>query len=60
MNGWARRITFAKAQAKHAGVEIHQPLRLLRLTVERGRSDAAIEQRLRALERVVWPSLPAD
>lgn len=60
MNGWARRIALCKAQAKHTGQDIRQPLRLLRLTMEGGRSDAAIEQRLRALERTCWPSLPTD
>jgi hypothetical protein len=59
-NGWARRIQLARAEAKRRGVDVHQPLRLIRLAMEGGRSDQHIESRITALERRVYPALPDD
>lgn len=50
------RIREARAHARHMGVDIHQPLRLIRLAFEGGRSRAAIERRVQALEDLLWPA----
>lgn len=50
-----RRIARCKAQAKHVGVDIHQPLRLARLAISNGRSHAHVERRIEALETLLWP-----
>jgi len=50
-----RRLARCKAQAKHLGVDIHQPLRLVRLAIEGGRSTAHVERRLEAVETLLWP-----
>jgi hypothetical protein len=54
----ARRIAFAQAQARHVGVDVHNAMRLLKLTVAAGRSEAAVLRRVEALERLVFPDLP--
>jgi hypothetical protein len=50
-----RRLARCKAQAKHLGVDVHQPLRLARLAIEGGRSHAHVERRIEALETILWP-----
>jgi hypothetical protein len=50
-----RRLARCKAQAKHLGVDVHQPLRLARLALEGGRSYAHVERRIEALEGILWP-----
>lgn len=50
-----RRIERAKAQARHLGVDVHQPLRLCRLAIENGRSRAHVERRIEAVESLLWP-----
>jgi hypothetical protein len=54
----ARRITFAQQQAKHIGVDVHNAMRLLKLSIAAGRSEAAVLRRVEALERLVFPDLP--
>lgn len=58
-NGWSRRIALAKAQAKLTGVSIDRELRLLACVMKARRSDHAVEDRIRALEKRVWPELPS-
>lgn len=50
-----KRIALAKAQAKFLGLNVHQHVRLCRLAIEGGRSREAVERRVEALERAVWP-----
>jgi hypothetical protein len=50
-----RRIAQCKAQARHLGVDVHNELRLIKLTVSNGRSRAAVEHRVSVLERRLWP-----
>jgi len=50
-----RRLARCRAQAKHLGVDIHQPLRLARLAIEGGRSYAHVERRIEAVETLLWP-----
>jgi hypothetical protein len=59
-NGFYRRLVLAQAQARHTGVDIHGRVRLLRLAMEQRRSEAHLERRLQAIERMVWPDLPAQ
>lgn len=53
---FGERIARCKAQARHIGVDVHGELRLLRLTLNSGRSRASIERRLEVLEGRLWPS----
>jgi hypothetical protein len=50
-----QRIARCKRQAKHIGVDVHQPLRLARLAIEGGRSYAHVERRIEAVETLLWP-----
>ena len=50
-----RRLARCRAQAKHLGVDVHQPLRLARLAIEGGRSHAHVERRIEAIETLLWP-----
>jgi hypothetical protein len=50
-----RRLRRCVAQAKHLGVDVHQPLRLARLAIEGGRSRAAVERRIEVIEARLWP-----
>lgn len=50
-----RRIARCKAQAKHLGVDVHGELRLVRLAVAGGRSQAHVERRIEVLEARLWP-----
>lgn len=50
-----RRIARAKAQARHAGVNVHNELRLVRLAIEGGRSYAHVDRRLSVVEERLWP-----
>src|SRR4051794_25734961 len=49
-NGWARRIQLAKAQARHAGIDVHRELTLIKHVMRANRSDRAIDARISALE----------
>ena len=50
-----RRLARCRRQAKHLGVDVHQPLRLARRAIEGGRSYAHVERRIEAIESLLWP-----
>jgi len=52
------RIRTAIATARHLRVDIHRELRLVRLAIQGGRSEAAISRRVDVIERKLWPDLP--
>jgi hypothetical protein len=52
------RIATAIATARHRRVDIHPELRLVRLAIQGGRSEAAISRRVDVIERKLWPDLP--
>ena len=49
-----RRIARVQAQARLTGINIYQEVRLARLAIEAGRSNAHIERRVQALENRVF------
>jgi hypothetical protein len=51
----SRRLERIKAQARFAGVDVHNQLRQVRLAMEGGRSAAHIERRVEAIEQRLWP-----
>lgn len=50
-----RRVADCKQQAKHLGVDVHQELRLIKLTLRSGRPREHVERRVEALEHRLWP-----
>lgn len=60
MNGWARRLVLARSEAKLRGVDVRRELHTIGMVMKAGRTDAAIEGRIAALERRVLPRLPDD
>lgn len=55
----AVRLARCKAQAKATRTDAHRELRLVRLAITNGRSVEHVASRLAALERKLWPDLPA-
>jgi hypothetical protein len=53
------RLARCQAQARATKVDAHTQLRLVRLAIENRRSASHIAGRLAALERRLWPDLPA-
>jgi hypothetical protein len=54
-----QRIANVKAQAKHARIDVYQPMRLLENAVMAGRSHAHVERRVEVLESLVFPQRQA-
>jgi hypothetical protein len=49
------RLDRIRAQARHLGVDVHPELRLVKLAIENGRSEAHIERRVAVVEAKLWP-----
>ena len=56
-NSLDHRLRVAIATAKDRKVDIHQPLRLCRLAMQSGRSEAAVTRRVEAIEQKLYPPL---